>query len=283
MISFTETHSHHKPYPWGRAAIRLALVLGFAALAALPSRACTIFMLTDGDHVLFCNNEDWSDPKTRIWFIPGEGGRYGCAFVGFGNGWAQGGVNTPGLAFDWVAGFKESWDRDPALKEVPGNPAQRMLETCASVDEAIRFFQTHWEPSFSYARIFVGDRTGASAVIGARDGHFHVDRSTQSCAFGYRGELAQDLLAKRPEASATSAIQILRASKQEGRYATKYSDVFDLKTGEIFVFGPPDWSEPARFDLQAELKKGGHYFDLPRVQEQRFRKPRRLTRDMKKF
>ena len=26
-------------------------------------------------------------------------------YVGFDNGWAQGGMNTAGLAFDWVAGY----------------------------------------------------------------------------------------------------------------------------------------------------------------------------------
>ncbi|MBX3747036.1 MAG: hypothetical protein KF833_17140 [Verrucomicrobiae bacterium] len=266
-----------------RSAIRVAFALWIAALTVVPASACTIFMLTDGDQVLFCNNEDWSDPQTRIWFIPGEDGRHGCAFVGFGNGWGQGGVNAAGLAFDWVAGFKESWERDPVLKEVRGNPAQRMLETCATVEEAIRFFETHWEPSFSYARIFLADRTGASAGIRAMDGRLNVKRSKQSCAMGYRGAVAQELLDKEPSPSPTNAIHILRASKQEGQYATKYSNVFNLKTGEILVYVPPNWNEPVRLDLQAELEKGGHYYDLPLIREQQGQKLRRLTRDMKKF
>ncbi|MGE3310832.1 MAG: hypothetical protein AB7O66_12750, partial [Limisphaerales bacterium] len=204
-------------------------------------------------------------------------------FVGFENGWGQGGMNTEGLAYDWVAGFKEQWDRDPALKQVRGNPAQRMLESCSNLDEAIRFFETHWEPSFAYARIFVGDRKGASAVIGARNGRLHVERSGQSCAFGYRGSVAQELLTHRPESSPTNAIAILRASKQEGQYATKYSNVFDLKNGEVFLYGPPHWGKPVRMNLAEELKRGGHYFDLPQIEEQRSRKPMALTRAMKKF
>jgi hypothetical protein len=260
----------------------VALWMTLANGMPLSAPACTIFMLTDGDRVLFCNNEDWSDPQTRIWFIPASQGKYGCAYVGFGNGWGQGGINTEGLAYDWVAGFEERWERDPALAEVRGNPAQRMLETCATVDEAIRFFETHWEPSFSYARIFISDRTGASAGIRAMDARLNAKRSRQSCAMGYRGPLAQTLLDQRPSPSPANAIEILRASKQEGQYATKYSNVFDLKAGEILLYGPPDWSEPVRLNLAHELKKGGHYFDLPRIRTQLTEKPRRLTRDMRK-
>jgi len=91
------------------------------------------------------------------------------------------------------------------------------------------------------------------------------------------------LLVHRPESSPTNAIAILQASKQEGPYATKYSNVFDLKNGEVFLYGPPNWDKPVRLDLAEELKRGGHYFDLPWIEQQRSRKPRALTRSMKKF
>ena len=90
--------------------IRLAVF--FAAglfLADLKADACTVFNMTGGDRVLFCNNEDYSNPKTRIWFIPGTATKYGCQFVGFDDGWGQGGLNDQGMAFAWVAGFKELW------------------------------------------------------------------------------------------------------------------------------------------------------------------------------
>ncbi|MGE3309164.1 MAG: hypothetical protein AB7O66_04275, partial [Limisphaerales bacterium] len=50
----------------------MVLLLALAAIAVPTASACTIILLTDGNNVLFCNNEDWSDPKTRIWFIPGN-------------------------------------------------------------------------------------------------------------------------------------------------------------------------------------------------------------------
>src|SRR2546423_14981131 len=91
----------------------LSIALATISLATMAVQACTIFVLTDTNRVLFCNNEDWSDPKTRIWFVPGSGEHYGGVYVGFDNDYAQGGLNTAGLAFDWVAGYTETWKLDP--------------------------------------------------------------------------------------------------------------------------------------------------------------------------
>ena len=48
----------------------MGLLVGLAGFYSveLPASACTIFVLTDKDRALFCNNEDWSNPNTRIWF-----------------------------------------------------------------------------------------------------------------------------------------------------------------------------------------------------------------------
>jgi hypothetical protein len=101
---------------------RTAVWLGIISTASVVIHACTIFVLTESGKALFFNNEDWSDPNTRIWFVPAGEGFFGCAYVGFDNGWAQGGLNAEGLAFDWVAGFSEKWERDPKLKELRGQP-----------------------------------------------------------------------------------------------------------------------------------------------------------------
>src|SRR5262245_1708186 len=162
----------------------VALALALFAVAVPPARACSIFVLTDGRRVLFCNNEDWSNPKTRIWFVPGGSGRHGCVYVGFDDDWAQGGMNTKGLAFDWVAGFKEKWEPDPKKATAQGNSAQRMLETCSTVEEAIAFYEKYHEPSFAYGKMLVADPSGASAVIGAQDGQLVAEKMKRSRGFG---------------------------------------------------------------------------------------------------
>jgi hypothetical protein len=236
-----------------------------ASFASTSARACTIVVLADEARVLFCNNEDWSNPRTRIWFVPGQGGN-GCAYVGFDDGATQGGVNTDGLAFDWVAGFKETWQRDPQRKDLgPAQSPSRMLETCATVDDAIAFYEAHNEPAFAGAKIFVADRTGASAIIGIKNGRLHVDKANECRAFGVRREVATKMLNNDPKPTLANAADILKGAIQRGLYGTKYSNVFDLRSGDIFLFQFSLGSDPVKLNLAEELKKGQHVIENPTV------------------
>jgi len=53
----------------------LCAALAVFAIAEATGRGCAIFVLSSTNSALFCNNEDWSDPKTRVWFVPGMGKR----------------------------------------------------------------------------------------------------------------------------------------------------------------------------------------------------------------
>jgi hypothetical protein len=255
---------------------------GETSSEAFFDAGCTVIYGTDEYNSFGGNNEDYTNPHTRIWFIPAKHGLYGRAFVGFDNGWGQGGVNTEGLAYDWVAGFQDQWDPDPSLRMVVGNPSERMLESCATVDEAIEFFRTHLEPGFGRARILVVDKTGASAIIGARDGNLHVERSNESRGFGYGRATLETLLADKPEATVESGVDILQACLQKGRYATRYSSVFDLKSGDIFLYRFPGSAEGTRLNLEAELEKGAHYYDIPKIEKQVEGKRRPLVENMRR-
>jgi hypothetical protein len=103
-------------HPLKRIPLKRLGFLAFCCVIAAPVFACTIFVLTDGTRTLFLNNEDWLNPRTRIWFAPAVTGHYGCAYVGFDDGYPQGGLNTKGVAFVWVAGYMEEWPPDPSMK-----------------------------------------------------------------------------------------------------------------------------------------------------------------------
>ncbi len=263
-------------------------LLGLAlAIAICSSTAtvhpCTIFVLADKSRALFCNNEDHPNPKTRIWFQPAGEGYLGAVYVGVETGWAQGGLNTEGLAFDWVAGYKEDWQQDAHVPRVRGNPSQRMLETCARVHDAIAFFRTHWDPAFSYARILVADRTGASAVISAKDGKLKVDEENQSRGFGFGARTLDVALARRPNPVVAEGFKILRACRQGGYYTTKYSNIFDLRSGDIFLSYLPNRDDQVRLNLAAELRKGAHYYEVPEIRRELVQTVRPLPLTMRRF
>lgn len=265
----------------GQSAV-VALLLLLPGLA-LPSSvsASTAFVLTDETTTLFCNNEGGAKSQTRIWFKPGKESR-GCVYVGFDDGWAQGGMNRRGLAFDWVGGYQESWKVPPGSRKVRGNPAQRMLESCATVEEAIRFFERNFEPAFASAKILVADPSGSSAVIGARDGRLEVVKARTSGGLGHHAERVQERLLQDASASVENAASVLKASQQMGDFATKYSNIFDLKTGRIWIYQFPLGDSAAVLDLEKELAKGAHYYDLPQIAAQSAGKGHKLTREMKR-
>jgi hypothetical protein len=237
-------------------------------MVCLPVHACTIFVLTDGARSLFFNNEDWFNPATRIWFVPAGKDHLGCAYVGFDNGWAQGGVNSAGLAFDWVSGYEDAYVPDPALVPVRGNPSERMLETCTTVEEAIAFYRRHLEPDFRRSRLLVADRTGQSVAIGSRNGKLHMVPMKQNRGFGYGQAQLDARLPHVFEPSLAAGAAILRACLQPGDGGTKYASVYDLNAGQIHLFPDPARHDPVTFDLAAELAKGPHYYEIGHLPDQ---------------
>lgn len=249
--------------------LRSAAVFAACLSATLsPVHACTIFVLVDEHRSLFCNNEDWFNVATRLWFVPAGEGHLGCAFIGFDDGWAQGGVNEAGLAFDWVSGFEESYEPAPDLRTGRGNPSERMLESCRNVDEAIEFYRTYREPDFRRSRILIADRGGASVVIGARNGELLFVQRRDSRGFGYARAALERELAKSPAPRFDHAADILRTCVQPGEGGTKYSNIFDLKTGDLVLLSATPGAEAVTLNLGRELEQGGHYYDLPRLRAQ---------------
>jgi len=172
-------------------------------------------------------------------------------------------MNTEGLAYDWVAGYTEKWEPDPNLPSARGNSSQRMLETCATINDAIAFYRTHAEPGFWRAKILVADRTGASVIIGAKDGKFQVESDNQCRGFGFGSRTLDQALAKHPDPTAANAFKILRDCRQSGEYATKYSNIYDLKSGDIFLYPFPGRDE-VKLNLALSSKKGAIITTCPR-------------------
>ncbi len=124
--------------------------------------------------------------------------------------------------------------------------------------------------------MLVADRTGAWAILSAKDERLEVFRSKVSGGFGYGQAVLARMLPQNHEPTLTNAANILMAARARGEYATRYSDVFDSKAGKIFLF-LPGCSEAARFNLAEDLKPGPHFYDMSKIHEQRTAKPKRLS------
>ena len=253
----------------------------FIALAKVLSpgvaSACTIFFASSTNSVLVGNNEDGEDKfPLKMWFVPS--GKFGYGRVCFG--WysqAQGGMNDRGLFMDWAALPDSLPIPKRTGKPLPdGCMAERVLATCATVEDALRLFE-----SIDYvgnpAHFLIVDRTGDSIVgewlesglkpIRKRNRQVITNFLLANPKLGgfpcRRFETATSMLDALSDVSVTNFAAILKnvSAKWNGG-GTKYSNVYDLGRGEVTVYVERDFPHPFTINLTNELRRGFREVDL---------------------
>lgn len=254
--------------------------IGFLLICTLcyysPSIACSGFYITNGKKILAGNNEDYINPKTKMWIIPSEQGNYGRVFFGFDDYNPQGGINEKGLFFD---GFATNPKKVVKSAEKPkyekGNLQNEILSTCATVDDVIKFFDKYNLEFLEYAMLFFGDSNGNSIIVEGdtiirKKGNFQIitnfrqsETTNITCE---RYNKMNEMLSKDHEISIDYSKKILDAVHVEGingNSTTLYSQVYDIKNLIIYVYNFHDFNNCFKIDLKEELKKGLKYYDLP--------------------
>ena len=269
--------------------------IAFLAVSALflcikQGPACTIFAGSDGKNVLVGNNED--DPSkpgflnAKIAFNPAQGERkYGNMVYSFDDGYPEGGVNTAGLFFD-ITQLPEV----PAATYPPGTPdfagppgsmLVHILDTCATVDEAVKIMRAYRLPGIEAAQVFFADKTGAASVIGvAKNGTIIETTSTAKFLLATNFNLANHESGNYPEPRYTKLTQhwekdpsvsranflaMLQEVHFEGNPVTVYSNLYDLKKGDMYLYYLGNYKKPLKMHLEKELKNGArtvHMSDL---------------------
>ena len=256
--------------------LALAIVCLFGLSA--PAAACSFFSYAGEDLVLFGNSEDHLDENTFLWYVPATAEEYGCLFLGFSTDFAQGGMNTAGLAFD-AAGIDSSPLNDhPELPTPdPMNFCEIVLRRCATVDEAIELISSYNLSYLTMAQFQFTDRTGASVVVAPgpdreiafvrADGPFQVTTNTNTaiypqlhkhCSRHRRVSLALNKIeAGESVLSVETFAEMLDAvASVSGPSETMYSNVFDLTSRLAYVYHRHDFERAAVVDL-AELDAVG--------------------------
>jgi tetratricopeptide (TPR) repeat protein len=262
--------------PMKHLAYLLIIILLFCS--ANPTEGCTIVMVAKGKIVLAGNNEDWKNPKTKIWFIPASNGQYGRVCVGFDNMFAQGGMNDQGLFIDANALGPTGWEPIEGNPTFPGPLMDRILAECATVEDAIVFFNNYNIPGLARARFPIADRTGASIVVEYAKGKVQYVRKTgvYQIATNFvitkvegenypctRYRIADKMLKNADDVSLDLVRAVLSATHQEGQYPTVYSNICDLRNGLLYLYNFHNFEEVVQFNLEEELKKGRKIYDIP--------------------
>lgn len=250
----------------------------------IPSLAfdCTTVIKAKGAFVLAGFNMDYRNFVPRVWIIPASEGCYGRFCFGFDETFriAEGGFNEKGLfiavnALNEDAGWKADL-RLPNWEEWPGwyqtGVPDGILAKCATVDEAVRVFKSYNLFTLNRVKFLIADRSGDSIVIEwSRDGLQFVGRtkdyqiSTNFITSNYepgqypcpRYKIAEQILSASADKISVDLVRsILSATHMEFQTPTVYSNVCDLRSGDISIYYFHNYEEVVKMNIFDELKKG---------------------------
>lgn len=249
--------------------------------------SCTIFTATISDRVLFGNNEDyrlwgiyaWFIPAQAIWTPSGSHTTYGAIFFGFddngdqADGYPQGGMNDQGLCIDGNALSDYSIHDHPERDTPYCAMMAQILWECATVEEVVTWYQTHRIGTSMPYQLHFADATGDAVVVSPGDDNeiaftriqtntclvstnINVADSTRDVFDCWRYSTAMLMLTAISSESALTVEacrDVLDAVHQNGLYATKYSNVFDCVSRDIYLWYDRDYTITATMNLDTEL------------------------------
>lgn len=245
-----------------------ALTATLLATATPDALACSVFTVADASGVYFGNNEDYVKPG-YLWTVPARKGRLARICFGFEDRFMQGGMNERGLCFDASALPEVTWEK-PKGKPSDRKLIERIMETCATVDEALAQFEAHHSPHLAKSQFMFADAGGAAAVVtGLPDGRLSVVRRSESAlimtntrleAAAYR--CPRYVRAEQVLDAGTPGLARVRdalaAIRQTGPACTVYSTIYEPAARRFHVYEYGDFSTVRSFDFDVLLAEGPH-------------------------
>jgi hypothetical protein len=261
------------------ATLLLSVVVSVLVVVAMDmqARACTAVFVSAGGAVLVGNNEDASMPLSKVWVVPGEGGKYSRLCIGYaGDTTVQGGVNEKGLWLDSFSVDAKPVAASPGQKVFDGDMHDKIMAECATVEEAVALLRRYSNPFLSDNMLMLGDRTGASAIVEGsavlpRRGpyqiitNFRQSEHPDGSRVCDRYRIAEAMLKADPHVTVDGIRKILAAVHQEGRVPTIYSYICDLRSMKLYLYDFHNFENVVVLDVQQELAKGRRSQSLPEL------------------
>jgi choloylglycine hydrolase len=235
--------------------------------------ACLILFITDGKIILVANHEDWYARDAEVSFVPAHDNKLGMVYFDFASeGTAQGGMNEAGLFFDGTRTPYAPYPENDSKKDCKCYIWKKILEECRSTQEAIGYIEKYKIPEIEDVHILLADKKGNSVIIGVYDGKLQIHErkggyqlltnfNITNPSYGdeppcKRFAIAESMLHSDSSVTAANMENILAKTHQEA--LTVYSNIYNLTTGEVYIYNKADFHKKVRLNLQNELKKGKH-------------------------
>lgn len=246
------------------------IVISFARV--LP---CSVLFYADKNVCIAGKNEDNFLPFTQIQFIPAEKGKYGRVFWGYypiycpEEASKQGGMNEKGFYYDGTALPPVPVQASSDKPTYAGNLMEKILEECATVEEAINVLNKYNLINLTTGQMFIADKSGDAAII-ERDSiirkndnwlaatNFRLSEIKNSQYPCGRYNTMRNMLDTMNSANVSDISNILNQVSIKGQGPTIYSNVCDLKNNVIYLYHFHNFDESVKLDLDKELEKGKH-------------------------
>ena len=239
---------------------------------------CTGFVVRSGDRVLIGNNEDYFTGYTdsNLEILPATSTTYGCLTVGFNQqNFAMGGMNDQGLFCDWFSVPRNGWHQKSDRETFPnGFKPCYILQYCSSIDEAIAYFYKYNLSIFDGNRVMLADKYGNAAVVewGKEDLEVIWMKNNYMVATNFllndpakggypcpRFNTATEMLnSEKPSLDLCRRI-VDSAHVEHFEYQTKYSNVYELQKGDIYLYNYHNFQEYIKINLFEELENRNSY------------------------
>lgn len=267
----------------------ILLLLAFQ-LSSLKLEACSMYKITaQGKTVVGCNHDAWfTTPK--IWFeqaLTPE--QFGAAFTGArevsgGRTTPQSGMNTAGLVFSRLSSYypeKTNPFKDRLAIADEADYLKEILHQCASIQEVRKYIEAY-DHSFFLNDVFIYiDSSGAYLIvepyemIEGQDPNYVLanfcpsitDKSQARKLARYRNgeDFINAASVNTSLAYCTALSDTMSVCRTRNGDGTLITSIWDTEKKAVNLYFYHDYDTVLSFDLEQELARGDHSFDLPEL------------------
>ena len=244
-------------------------------LVPADGSACTLVKMTVKGRTVVGNNEDFSNPDTRIWFEPGTGAQFGAVYVGYNSLMPEGGVNEAGLMFDaFGMPNKPLQDTSGKAPVFELDLKKAIMKECSTVGQVKALIGKYNLYFWSHAVWVFVDRAGDYLVVDGDsrtlgNNRYFVQTNFRQSELNEEKAIpclrylkAMALLKNRCEATTEYCTTLMDSVHQQ---STLYTTIYDLDAGTIDLYHLHNYAHVVHFSISEELKKGNRVLRIPEL------------------
>lgn len=231
--------------------------------------ACSAFKITANGKTFVGNNEDAWRINPKLWFVPASAGKYGVVYLGANDVMSQGGINEKGLMYDGFSIMPKE-DKPSGTDYAPKELLREIMETCATVSEVKEKLKQYNRYFFTHGMLFMVDKNGdylviePDTIVEGNDPKYILTNFCPSVTVEkdvpqkryWRGRA---FLEHRHEADLLTALGMMDTMsecREKMGDGTMYTSLYDLDSGNIYLYFYHDYTHEVKLNIAEELAKG---------------------------